>query len=156
MIKTFFVVFFWNGKIFGRNYFNKRLEFGLNVGRICRQHILIKTGWSAKIMRNCMFVQIVDVAVCSQLLRPLHIESLREYSPNYVPIFCWFFFWLFGRLLDNLGQSFGRFFLKLWTWTLWISAGKPDPFFQVQPDLGSNFRVQTGRVGPQDPKNGSN
>ena len=34
------------------------------------------------------------------------------------------------------------------------SAAKPDPFFRVQPDFGPNFRVQTGRVGPQDPKTG--
>ena len=106
---------FWNGKILGwnhRNYFNKRLEFGLNVGRICRQHILIKTGWSAKIMRNCMFVQIVAVAVCSQLLRPLQFaqgKSSRIFSQ--LPIFCWFFCWLFGQFKT----IFWTIFLILWT-----------------------------------------
>ena len=35
-----------------------------------------------------------------------------------------------------------------------LSAAKNNPFFQVQPNLGPNFRVQTGRVGPQDPKTG--
>ena len=34
------------------------------------------------------------------------------------------------------------------------SAAKPDLFFRVQPDSGPNFRVQTSRVGPQDPKTG--
>ena len=34
------------------------------------------------------------------------------------------------------------------------SAAKPDPFFGVQPDFGPNFWVQTGQVGPQDPKTG--
>ena len=33
-------------------------------------------------------------------------------------------------------------------------ATKPDLFFRVQPDLGPNFRVQMGRVGPQGPKTG--
>ena len=34
------------------------------------------------------------------------------------------------------------------------SAAKPEPFFQVQPNLGPYFWVQMGRVGPQDPKTG--
>ena len=34
------------------------------------------------------------------------------------------------------------------------SAAKPNPFFRVQPNFRPTFRVQTGRVGPQDPKTG--
>ena len=33
-------------------------------------------------------------------------------------------------------------------------AAKSNPFFGVQPNFGPNFWVQTGRVGPQDPKTG--
>ena len=33
-------------------------------------------------------------------------------------------------------------------------AAKPDPVFWVQPNFGLNFWVQTGWVGPQDPKVG--
>ena len=33
-------------------------------------------------------------------------------------------------------------------------AAKPDPVFWVQPNFGLNFWVQTGWVGPQDPKMG--
>ena len=36
---------------------------------------------------------------------------------------------------------------------LQLTMAKPDPF-RVHPDFGPNFRVQTGRVGPQDPKTG--
>ena len=34
------------------------------------------------------------------------------------------------------------------------SAAKLDPFFWVQPNFWPNFWIQTGRVGPQDPKTG--
>ena len=57
-----------------------------------------------------------------------------------------------GRTVWNLPLNSNTLHPKLLKTQPCTSGAKPDPFFWVQPDFRLNFWIQTGRVGPQDPK----